>query len=216
MLGCGGDRADPRLVAVGGHEDLDEAEERRQVLAFARRPRAGVRTQVGDRLGDGGLPVGADPLDDGERNAVDEQHGIEHHEPRSTVIRAVEPEVSDEEQVVVLGVAPVDEGGNLGPALVPAGQSFDWDALQQQLRDLLVCLNDVGLGTAQLANDPVDAGVVKPVLAAGASVDLAELGAQSALDDLVGPGGATVNGVVAMRSTVNVRGPTERAKKIGQ
>ena len=97
-LFVGGQRADAGVEAVGDDERFVEGEERRDLLL--------VGLELVEGGPDGGVFVGRVlQLDDGERQAVDEEHDV-----RAAVVLAFDDgELVDGDEVVLLGVLEVDE-----------------------------------------------------------------------------------------------------------
>ncbi len=140
VLGVGADRADAGLVVAGRNDELIRVEE--ALGSFVLVDFAGslalvrIAPQLVDGCRDGFRRARALALDDHDRNAVDEQHDVRGDESLGKAAGAVDAELVDRREGVVLGVLPVDVLDGLRPSLVPVRQAVDGDAGQEQVGSL--------------------------------------------------------------------------------
>ena len=105
-----------------------------------------VALQLVDRLDRRIGDVRALALDDDERDAVDEEHDVGHDELVRLPAGLVDAELVDRQELVALGVLPVDVVDRLAATAVPALDTVHRRAGEEKGRDLLVGLDQLERG----------------------------------------------------------------------
>ena len=226
MLRQRGDRAELGTLAVRGDRDLHEMEESWHALPLAGLALSRICPEIRNGIGNRGRLVWVFALHDGQRDSIDEEHHVKHDEGRSAVSRPVEPELSDDAQVVRSPVVPDDQLNFLIPAAVPVGQSGDQDSVEQEVGHRPVGLDQATLGMHPLGlgnqgcDDPVEALLVEPRRAIRSRIEPVHGGPEAVCQDLrleVGPpGSGRVGGNTAPGCSVERLRPAKTSRQVSK
>ena len=170
------ERPDHRLVEVRGDHELVGVEEALVALVVVdARSLVRVALQLVDRFDGRVGDVRALALDDDERDAVDEEHDVGNDELVRLTAGLVNAELVDRQELVALGMLPVDVVDRLAAPAVPALDAVHRRTGEEKGRDLLVGLDQLERWRSQQRRLRLsDAALVQPLVAVIVNVDPAQ------------------------------------------